>query len=385
MTIKTKLKFNTRAIHAGQNPAPGNNAVNTPVYFSSTFVQKSPGIYDTYDYGRTANPTRSALEENLASLHNAQYGICFSSGCAAADAIMHLLETGDHVICSDDLYGGTFRLFDKIFKPLGLNFSFTDLTKIEKLQGLIKKNTKMIWLETPTNPLLKIIDIKAVSAIAKKNKLKLVVDNTFCSPAIQLPINLGADLVVESSTKYIGGHSDIIGGMIVTSDKILAEKMHYIQNAVGAVPSPMDCYLILRSTKTLALRMERHSNNALKIAQYLSNHKKVEKVIYPFLSTHPQYKIAKQQMCGGSGMISMVIKGGLKKAKSFLENVRIFSLAESLGGVESLIEHPAIMTHASIPKETRETLGISDGLIRLSVGIEDSGDLIADLEQAFKS
>jgi cystathionine gamma-lyase len=377
------LAFATRAVHAGQEPAGPINAVMTPIYQNSTYVQSSPGEYhDGYDYSRTKNPTRTALERNLASLEGAAHGMCFSSGCAAADAVLHLLSTGDHVICGDDVYGGTFRLFDKVFQRLGISFSYVNLEDAGALEAALRPESKMLWLESPTNPLLKISDIETLSAAAKSRGLITVVDNTFCSPYLQNPLSLGADIVVHSSTKYIGGHSDVIGGAVVVNNDELAERLSYLQNAIGAVPAPMDCFLLLRSTKTLALRMERHTENAQRIAEFLESREDVEKVIYPGLASHPQYELAKRQMRLPGGMISLVLKGGMPRARSFLENVQLFSLAESLGGVESLIEHPAIMTHATIPPETRAKLGISDGLVRLSVGVEDQNDLLNDLRSA---
>ena len=385
--IDSSLKFATKAIHAGQAPDPTTGAIMPAVYQTSTFVQSSPGVFkDDYDYARSANPTRTALEENIAALEGGKYGIAFSSGCAATDAILHQLSVGDHVIYGDDVYGGTFRLFDKVFKKQGLSFTAIDLTNTDNLNSAITENTKIIWLETPTNPMLKIADIEAICKIAQEKSLKkniqVVVDNTFASPYLQNPLALGADIVMHSSTKYIGGHSDLIGGIAVTNQKDLADQLHYIQNAVGAVPAPWDCFLLLRSTKTLALRMQRHSSNAMEIAKFLEGRDDINWVRYPGLPSHPQYEIAKKQMKDFGGMITMEISGGLEKAKQFLEKVQIFTLAESLGGVESLVEHPAIMTHASIPAEQRASLGISDGLVRLSVGVEDCGDLIEDLEQA---
>jgi len=378
-------KFGTRAIHAGQIPDPTTGAVMTPVYQTSTYVQESPGVFKgEYDYARSANPTRTALEANLASLEGGQHGICFSSGCAAMAACIQLLSTGDHVIVSDDVYGGTFRLFDGVFSKMGIKYSMVDMLDESSIAAAITADTKLIWLETPSNPMLKVIDIEKAVAVARKHKLLIAVDNTFCSPFLQNPLDLGADIVCHSSTKYLGGHSDVIGGALIVNDSELADKLHYIQNAVGAVPGPWDCFLLLRSTKTLHLRMERHSSNAKSVAQYLEKHEKIEKVIYPGLESHPQHETAKKQMKAFGGMVSVVIKGGLAPSRDFLERVQLFSLAESLGGVESLIEHPAIMTHASIPAAQRKILGIDDGLVRLSVGVEHIDDLLADLEQALK-
>ncbi len=377
-----KHKFETRAIHTGCEPEPVTGAVMTPIFQTSTFVQDSPGKKKGYVYARTKNPTRTALEKNIASLEDGKYGLAFSSGMAAISTIVQMLNAGDHVISCDDVYSGTFRVFNKVFKRHNLEFDFVDLNKSESLKKHIKDNTKIIWIETPSNPLLKITDIEAVINIAKSNNIVTVSDNTFATPFFQQPLKLGVDIVVHSTTKYLNGHSDIIGGAIVTNDKELFDKIRFIQNANGAVPGPFDCFLVLRGIKTLAVRMERHAENAMKIAQFLENHSKVRNVIYPGLESHPQHELAKKQMSGFGGMITFFIKGGLESARNFLERVEIFSLAESLGGVESLIEHPAIMTHTSLPKEVKEKLGISDELIRISVGIENVDDLIDDLEKA---
>lgn len=377
-----KQRFETRAIHAGCKPDPETGAIMTPIYQTSTYAQESPGKHKGYDYSRTHNPTRTALENNIASLEEGRYGLAFSSGMSAISTITQMLNTGDHIICCDDVYGGTFRLFDKVLKKYQLEFDFIDLTNPKSLERHIKNNTKIIWLESPTNPLLKLIDIEAISHIAKKKKLLVVVDNTFATPFFQKPLKLGADIVMHSTTKYLNGHSDVIGGALATNTKELYEKLQFLQNAVGAIPGPFDCFLILRGIKTLAVRMERHEKNAMLIAQYLDNHPKTGRVIYPGLKSHPQHELAKKQMIGFGGIITFFIKGGIEDARKFLERVKIFSLAESLGGVESLIEHPAIMTHASIPKEIREKIGISDELIRISVGIENVDDLITDLEMA---
>ncbi|ODS32712.1 MAG: cystathionine gamma-lyase [Candidatus Scalindua rubra] len=377
-----KQKFETRAIHAGCEPDLETGAIMTPIFQTSTYVQKSPGEKKGYAYARTRNPTRVALEENIASLEEGNYGLAFSSGMAAITTVAQMLNAGDHVISCDDVYGGTFRVFEKVFKRHSLEFDFVDLTNPQFLEKYIKNNTKIVWLESPSNPLLKITDIEAISNIAKKNGILVVVDNTFATPFFQKPLNFGVDIVLHSTTKYLNGHSDIIGGAIVTKDKGLYDKLQFIQNAAGAVPGPFDCFLVLRGIKTLAVRMERHEENAIKIAQFLEKHPKVRSVIYPGLKSHPQHELAKKQMSGFGGIISFFIDGGLDAARSFLEKVKIFSLAESLGGVESLIEHPAIMTHASLPKEVREKLGISDELVRISVGIENIEDLIDDLEKA---
>ena len=378
------MKIDTLAIHAGQSPDPTTGAIMTPVYLTSTYVQDGPGEHKGYEYSRTKNPTRVALENCLAALEGAKYGAAFASGCAATDCLMHLLEAGDHVVVSDDVYGGTFRLFDKVFRRQGLSFSFVDLTKAGALEAAITPKTKVVWVETPTNPMLKLIDLEKVAAVAKAKKLLSVCDNTFMTPYFQRPLDFGFDVVCHSTTKYLNGHSDSVGGFVCTNDDELAKRIYFHQNAVGGVASPFDSFLVLRGVKTLHVRMERHAKNAEAIAQYLVKHPKVTKVTWPGLESHPQHALAKKQMKGFGGMMTFEMKGGLEAARKFLKTVKIFACAESLGGVEALIEHPAIMTHASIPKENREKLGISDGLIRLSVGIEDAGDLIADLEQAFE-
>ena len=382
--IKDSLKFNTRAIHAGQAPDPTTGAIMTPIYLTSTYVQKSPGVHQGWEYSRTHNPTRKAYEDCLANLESAKYGFAFASGCAATTTILHLLKQGDHVIAMDDMYGGTYRLFDKVLKNDGFEFSFVDLTQVENFSKAIKPNTKMVWLETPTNPTLKLTDIEAIAAIAKQKNILVVVDNTFMSPYFQRPIELGADIVVHSATKYIGGHSDVVGGVAATSNQHLAERLAFLSNSMGGIQGAFDSFLALRSLKTLPLRMKAHAENAMKVAEYLQTHSLVEKVVYPGLKSHPQFELAKKQMHGFGGMITFFIKGGLPASKKFLESVQVFALAESLGGVESLIEHPAIMTHASVPAEQRKILGIDDSLIRLSVGVEDCDDLIADLKQAFE-
>lgn len=380
---KDSMKFATRAIHAGQHPDPTTGAIMTPVYLTSTYVQESPGVHKGWEYSRTHNPTRKAYETCLANLEGGKYGFAFASGCAAATTIMHMLKAGDHVIAMDDMYGGTFRLFDKVFKHSGIEFSFVDMTNPANVKSAIKSNTKMVWLETPTNPTLKLADIKEISAIAHQKNLLVTVDNTFMSPYFQKPLELGADMVVHSATKYIGGHSDVVGGIVATNNPDLAEKLQFFSNSLGGVQGAFDSFLALRSLKTLPVRMKAHAENAMKVAEFLSSHPKVEKLIYPGLKSHPQHELAKKQMTGFGGMITFFIKGGLPAARTFLESVKVFALAESLGGVESLIEHPAIMTHASVPPEQRKALGIDDSLIRLSVGIEDISDLIEDLSQAF--
>ena len=382
---KNKQGFETRAIHAGQEPDPTTGAIMTPIYTSSTYVQESPGVHKGYDYSRSTNPTRKALEACIADLEGSNFGYAFASGMSASATVLEILSSGDHVIAMDDLYGGTYRLFENVRKrSAGLDFTFCDLSDGKALEASLKPNTKMIWIETPTNPLLKIADLKAISSFAKNNNLIAVCDNTFCSPFVQNPLEFGFDIVVHSATKYLNGHSDLIGGVVVCSDDKteLAEQLLYLQNAVGSIMNPFDSFLLLRSLKTLPVRMERHCSNAIQIANFLESHNSIQRVIYPGLESHPQHEIAKEQMNGFGGMISVEIKGGLEGAKKFLERTEIFSLAESLGGVESLIEHPAIMTHASIPPEVREEIGISDGLVRLSVGIEAIEDLTDDLEKA---
>lgn len=375
--------FATRAIHAGQTPDPTTGAIMTPVYLTSTYVQESPGVHKGWEYSRTHNPTRKAYEDCLASLESGKYGFAFASGCAAATTLMHMLKQGDHVIAGDDMYGGTFRLFDKVLKNDGLEFSYVDLTKAENFDKAVSSKTKLVWLETPTNPTLKMVDIRKIAASAKAKNILVVVDNTFMSPYYQRPLELGADLVVHSATKYIGGHSDVVGGAIVTGRADLAERIAFLSNSMGGVQGAFDSFLCLRSLKTLPLRMKAHQENAMAVAKFLETHAKVERVIYPGLASHPQHALAKEQMTGFGGMITFYIKGGMESARKFLESVQVFALAESLGGVESLIEHPAIMTHASVPAETRKALGIDDSLIRLSVGVEDLADLMADLKHAF--
>ncbi len=377
-----KGKFSTRAVHAGQKPDPATGAVMTPVYLTSTYVQESPGVHKGFEYSRTQNPTRKALEENLAALEGGEYGLCFSSGMAAISAVISALSSGDHVLSGDDLYGGTYRVFTKVFERFGILFDFVDTTNSEEVLKKITPKTKLLWLETPTNPLLNITDISEVSKIAHAKNVPVAVDNTFATPYLQEPLSLGADLVVHSSTKYIGGHSDVVGGAVITSDKSWYERLKFIQNSVGAVPGPMDSFLLLRGTKTLALRMERHCENALKIARFLLQHPKVLKVYYPGLESHKGHTLAKKQMRAFGGMISFELADGFEAAKKMASQMKIFSLAESLGGVESLIGHPATMTHAAIPREERLKRGLTDGLIRLSVGIEDAEDLISDLSQA---
>lgn len=379
-----KVGFSTRAIHAGQSPDPTTGAIMTPVYLTSTYVQESPGVHKGYEYSRTGNPTRKAYEDCLASLESGKFGFAFASGCAASTTIMHLLKQGDHVVASDDLYGGSFRLFDKVISNNGIEFTYVDMSNFENIEKAIKPNTKMVWIETPTNPMLKLVDIKKVCALANKKSIISVVDNTFMSPYFQKPLELGATIVVHSTTKYINGHSDVVGGAAVTSNAELAQRIAFLSNSMGGVQSTFDAFLCMRSLKTLPLRMKAHEESAKAIAHFLEKHPRVEKIIYPGLASHPQHALAKEQMSGFGGMITFYLKGGLAESRTFLEKVKIFALAESLGGVESLIEHPAIMTHASVPAANRKALGIEDNLIRISVGIEDLQDLLWDLEQALK-
>lgn len=376
--------FETRSIHAGQEPDPTTGAIMTPVYLTSTYVQESPGRHKGYEYSRSHNPTRKAYEACLANLEQGKHGFAFASGCAAMSTILHMLSSGDHVVAGDDLYGGSVRIFDRVFKQLGIEVSYVDLSDAANFKSAVRANTKMVWIETPTNPLLRLIDIAAVATEAKKSNCLVVVDNTFMSPYFQTPLALGADMVVHSTTKYIGGHSDMVGGAVITSRADLAEKLFFYSNAVGAIASPFDSFLAMRSLKTLAVRMRQHEANAHAVAKFVGDHPKVSKVIYPGLKSHPQHELAKKQMRGFGGMISFYIKGALPEARQFLEKVKVFSLAESLGGVESLVNHPVIMTHASVPADRREKLMISDNLIRLSVGIEDINDILQDLDGALR-
>ncbi|RRU15592.1 cystathionine gamma-synthase [Stenotrophomonas sp. 278] len=378
------LALATLAIHGGQSPDPSTGAVMPPIYATSTYAQSSPGEHQGFEYSRTHNPTRFAYERCVASLEGGSRGYAFASGMAATSTVMELLDAGSHVVAMDDIYGGTFRLFERVRKrTAGLQFSFVDLTDLAALEAAITPQTKMVWIETPTNPMLKIVDIAAVTAIAKRHGLIVVVDNTFASPMLQRPLEMGADLVLHSATKYLNGHSDMVGGMVVVGDNAeLAEQMAFLQNSVGGVQGPFDSFLALRGLKTLPLRMKAHCANALALAQWLEKHPAVEKVIYPGLTSHPQHELATRQMNGYGGIVSIVLKGGFEAAKAFCEKTELFTLAESLGGVESLVNHPAVMTHASIPVERREKLGISDALVRLSVGVEELGDLQVDLERA---
>jgi cystathionine beta-lyase/cystathionine gamma-synthase len=377
------MKLATKFIHAGSEPDPTTGAIMTPIYQTSTYVQEAPGKNKGYEYARSQNPTRAALEEAFAVIENGKYGLAFSSGVAATDAVIKLLSAGDEVITGNDLYGGTYRLFTKIFERFGIKFSYVDATDVAAIKAVITPKTKMIWIETPTNPLLNITDIAAVAALAKEHKIILAVDNTFASPYLQNPLDLGADIVMHSATKYLGGHSDVIQGCVMLNDKELRDQLYFIQKSSGAVPGPMDCFLVLRGIKTLHLRMQRHCENGEKIAHWLRKHPKVAKVYWCGFEDHPGYAIAKKQMRGFGGMISFTLKDeSIEAANKVLSSTKLFSLAESLGGVESLINHPATMTHASIPREERIKNGLSDSLMRLSVGVEDADDLIEDLKQA---
>ena len=378
------LGFGTRAIHAGQSPDETTGAVMTPIYYTSTYAQSAPGVHKGFEYSRTHNLTRFALEANLASLEGGTAGLCFASGLAATSTLLQLFDSGTHVIAADDLYGGTFRLFDKVYRRFGFEFTYVDpLAGPAAIEAAVRPNTRLVWVESPTNPMLKIVDIAAVATICKKHEILFAVDNTFMTPYFQRPLELGADVVAHSLTKYLNGHSDVVGGALIVRDNELRDRLAFLQNAAGAVPSPMDSFLVMRGTKTLHVRMDRHEANARAIAQWLHRHSQVEKVIYPGLESHPQHALAKLQQRGYGAMISFVLKGGLDEARRFLSACQIFTLAESLGGVESLIEHPAIMTHASVPPDRRAALGIVDGFIRLSIGIEDESDLKGDLERAF--
>ena len=377
------LGFATRAIHVGQEPDPTTGAVIVPIYQTSTFAQSEVGVHKGFDYSRTANPTRAALETCLASLDGGRYGLAFASGMAAEDTVLHLFEAGDHVIACDDVYGGTFRLFHRVLERVGLRFTFVDATRIEQVAAAFEDRTRLVWLESPTNPLMKLIDIEAVSDLAHARGAIVAVDNTFASPYCQRPLAHGADLVHYSTTKYLGGHSDVVGGALVTARDDLIERLRFLQNAVGGVPGPFDSWLVLRGAKTLAVRMKQHCANAMDVACFLQEHPRVKAVYYPGLPSHPQHALARRQMVGGfGGMLSFEVQGGVEAAREVARKTRLFTLAESLGGVESLIELPALMTHASLPPERRAEIGIDDGLIRLSVGIEESEDLIRDLRQA---
>ena len=377
------MHFDTKAVHAGVEPDPSTGAIMTPIYQTSTYVQKSPGDHKGFEYSRTQNPTRFALQDSIAAIENANHGLVFGSGLAAIDAVIKLLKPGDEVISGNDLYGGTYRIFTKIFENFGIKFHFIDMDDVSKIEGYINENTKLIWLETPTNPMMNIIDIAGAAAIAKKHQVMLAVDNTFASPALQNPMDLGADLVMHSVTKYLGGHSDVVMGALAMNDKDLYDRLAFIQNSCGAVAGPQDCFLVLRGIKTLHLRMERHCENGAKIANYLKNHPKINKVYWPGFEDHPNHEIAKSQMKGFGGMISFTFhEDDMQRSFEVMEKFKVFALAESLGGVESMANHPATMTHGAIPKEERMKVGLLDSLIRLSVGIENAEDLISDLEQA---
>ncbi len=382
--MKKQHGFATRAIHAGQEPDPSTGAIMTPIYATSTYVQESPGKHKGYDYARSINPTRLAYERCIADLESGTRGFAFASGLAAMSTALELLESGSHVVASDDLYGGTFRLFEKVKRrSANLDFTYVDLTDAEDFERAIKPNTRMVWIETPSNPLLKLIDLEAIAKIAREHKIVSVCDNTFATPWIQRPIETGFALVIHSATKYLNGHSDMVGGVVVVGEnKDLGDQVAFLQNSVGAIAGPFDSFLVMRSLKTLALRMERHCSNAIEIARWLEEQPQVKSVCYPGLKSHPQHDLARQQMRGFGGMVTIILKTDLGGTKRFLENTHLFSLAESLGGVESLINHPALMTHASVPKEQREALGVTDSLVRLSVGVEDVRDLIDDLESA---
>ena len=382
MPNRKKWRFETRAIHAGQEPEPATGAVMVPIYQTSTYVQEGIGKHKGYQYSRGGNPTRTALESCLASLEGADFGLAFSSGMASVSAVMHLLKPGDHVISSDDVYGGTYRIFDRVLSEWGLSFTFMNVTDAASIEGAIQDNTRLIWVETPTNPLLKLTDIRSICDLSKQRGLTTVVDNTFVSPHFQKPFELGADIVVHSTTKYMGGHSDVVGGAVVTSNRDFFDALKYHQNAVGSIPGPFDCFLTLRGLKTLAIRMERHASNAMAVAEFLEGHARAKTVTYPGLPSHPQHELAKRQMSGFGGMVSFEVDGDLDDVKRIVSSTKVFRLAESLGGVESLIEHPGCMTHASIPEDRRKALGITDQFIRLSVGIENAEDLIDDLGAA---
>ena len=378
-----KKKFATRTIHAGQEPDPTTGAIMPPIYATSTYVQESPGVHKGYEYSRTQNPTRMAYERCIADLESGSHGFAFASGMAAIGTILELVDSGSHILAMDDLYGGTRRLFSGVReRSAGLNFSYADLSDIDAAAAAMQDDTAIVWIESPTNPLLKLVDLKAVAALAKKSGAIVVVDNTFATPYLQRPLELGADIVMHSATKFINGHSDMVGGIVAVKDDGLAERLAYLQNSIGSVAGPFDSFLALRGVKTLDVRMERHCSSAMTIAKWLENDDRVESVLYPGLASHPQHELAKEQMPGFGGIVTFFIRGDLENARSFLEKCRVFALAESLGGVESLVDHPAIMTHASVPADERAKLGISDTLIRLSVGIEALDDLIADLDQA---
>ena len=378
------MRFATRAIHAGVEPDPATGAIMTPVYLTSTYAQSAPGQHKGYEYSRSDHPTRAALEHNLAALEGVEYGLAFASGLAAESAVLHLLQTGDHVVATRDLYGGTYRLFERVWAKYGVEFSYADGEDIDALRRAFRPNTKLLWIETPSNPLLSIVDLRAACELAHAHGALAVVDNTFATPYLQQPFEFGADIVVHSTTKYLGGHSDVVGGALCVRERALYEQLKFYQNAVGAVPGPLDCFLVLRGIKTLALRMRQHCENARRIAEYLAQHPEVKQVRYPGLPTHPGHALARQQMRDFGGIVTMELHGGAARAMRFLSSTRLFTLAESLGGVESLMCHPATMTHASIPPEERARIGITDALVRLSVGVEDGDDLLEDLAQAIE-
>ena len=378
------MRFATRAIHAGVEPDPATGAIMTPVYLTSTYAQSAPGQHKGYEYSRSDHPTRAALEHNLAALEGVEYGLAFASGLAAESAVLHLLQSGDHVVATRDLYGGTYRLFERVWAKYGVEFSYADGEDIEALRRAFRPNTKLLWIETPSNPTLSIVDLQAACELAHAHGALAVVDNTFATPYLQQPFEFGADIVVHSTTKYLGGHSDVVGGALCVRERALYEQLKFYQNAVGAVPGPLDCFLVLRGVKTLALRMRQHCENARRIAEYLAQHPEVKQVRYPGLPTHPGHALARQQMRDFGGIVTMELHGGAARAMRFLSSTRLFTLAESLGGVESLMCHPATMTHASIPPEERARIGITDALVRLSVGVEDADDLLEDLAQAIE-
>jgi cystathionine gamma-lyase len=383
MYMPPSASLDTLCIHAGQGPDPASGAVMTPIVLATTFAQDGPGVLKGYDYSRAGNPTRAALERCLAALEGAKHCAAFGSGCAATTAVMLTLKSGDHVLVCDDVYGGTFRIFDRVLAQFGLEATFLDMSDPKRVAEAMRPNTRLVWIETPSNPTLKVLDVAAIAEIARARGVPLAVDNTFATPVLQRPLDLGATLVVHSTTKYLNGHSDVVGGAVLTSDDALAERVSFLQKAVGGVPSPFDCYLVLRGLKTLPVRMKRHVESARTIAGWLEAHPRVARVRYPGLASHEHHALAARQMRGPGGMISLDLKGSLEQSSAFLRALRIFACAESLGGVESLAEHPALMTHASLPAEARRALGIGDGLIRLSIGLEDAGDLVADLERGF--
>lgn len=384
MSSPKNAGFGTLAVHAGTEPEPRTGAIMTPVFLTSTYVQPAPAEHTGYEYSRTGNPTRAALEAALAALEGAEHGLAFASGMAAADAVIRLLDQGDHIVAGNDLYGGTYRLFTKVYERFGLRFSFVDASDPEAIAAAFEDGTKMLWLETPTNPLLSIVDIAAASAVAKQRGALVVVDNTFATPALQRPLELGADIVVHSTSKYLGGHSDVIGGAAITRDAGIRDRLAFLQNSAGGIPGPLDCFLTLRGIKTLHVRMERHCANAAKVAAFLAEHPRIEKVYYPGFENHPNHAVAARQMLGFGGMISCILEGDVATGKRFCCATEVFQLAESLGGVESLIEHPPSMTHGAVEPEVRRAAGLADGLVRLSVGIEDADDLIADLDAALR-